>query len=145
MPLSRHLVGDLCHVHRNANRATLVGDGARDRLPDPPDRVGRHLDVAAIVELLDCAHEAEIAFLDQIEEVQGGLAGIGLAIELTRRKCALIIASRADLSSRCALPISPAAARNSAAGKPTHCSTADNALRKAAARSGLRRAGVLLP
>src|SRR5439155_214402 len=34
------LVDRLDHVHGDADRARLVGDGARDRLPDPPGRVG---------------------------------------------------------------------------------------------------------
>src|SRR2546426_132513 len=34
------LVDRLDHVHGDADRAGLVGDGARDRLADPPGRVG---------------------------------------------------------------------------------------------------------
>ena len=59
-----------------------------------------------------------------------------LAMEMTRRKWAFIIASRADLSSHRALPISLAAARNSGAGKPTRCSIADSSLRKSPKWSG---------
>ena len=62
------LVDRLDHVHRHADRAGLVGDAAGDRLPDPPRRVGRELVAAAPVELLDGAHQAEVALLDQVEE-----------------------------------------------------------------------------
>src|SRR5581483_6077064 len=47
------LVQLLDHVHRNADRARLVRDRARDGLPDPPGRVGRELVALAVVELLD--------------------------------------------------------------------------------------------
>ena len=62
------LVDRLDHVHGHADRARLVGDAARDRLADPPRRVGRELVAAAPVVLLDGAHEADVAFLDEVEE-----------------------------------------------------------------------------
>jgi hypothetical protein len=55
-------------VHRDADGARLVGDGARDGLPDPPGGVGRELVALAIVELLDRADEAQVALLDEVEE-----------------------------------------------------------------------------
>src|SRR4051812_20602814 len=55
-------------VHRDADRAGVVGDGALHRLADPPGRVGRELVAAAPVELLDGAVEAERALLDQVEK-----------------------------------------------------------------------------
>src|SRR3954449_11797170 len=64
------LVQLLDHVHGDADRARLVGDRARDRLPDPPGRVGRELVALAVVELLDGADEAEAALLDQVEEAE---------------------------------------------------------------------------
>src|SRR4029078_6343614 len=42
----RHVLGD-------ANHAALVGYGARDRLPDPPNGISRELDAMPIVVLLD--------------------------------------------------------------------------------------------
>ena len=62
------LVELLDHVHGDANRACLVRDRARDRLADPPRRVGRELEAAAVVELLDRSNETERALLDEVEE-----------------------------------------------------------------------------
>src|SRR5499426_547903 len=64
-----HDVADaLHHVHGEADGARLVGDRARDRLPDPPRGIGRELVATAILELIDRLHQADIAFLDQVEE-----------------------------------------------------------------------------
>src|SRR5687768_6936981 len=46
------LVHDFDHVHRDTNGARLVGNGPRDRLSNPPRRVGREFIPAAILELL---------------------------------------------------------------------------------------------
>src|SRR3954451_16948074 len=64
------LVELLDDVDRDADRARLVGQRTRDRLADPPGRVGRELEALAVVELLGGAHEAERALLDQVEERQ---------------------------------------------------------------------------
>jgi hypothetical protein len=45
-----------------------VGDGTGDRLADPPGRVGAEAEALAPVVLLDGAHEADIALLDQIQQ-----------------------------------------------------------------------------
>ena len=57
------------HMHRDADGARLVGDCARDRLPYPPCRIGRELEALAVIELLDRADQADIAFLDEIEQL----------------------------------------------------------------------------
>ncbi len=62
------LVDRLDHVHRDPDRARLVGDRAGDGLADPPGRVGGELVALRVVELLHGADEAEVAFLDQVEE-----------------------------------------------------------------------------
>ena len=62
------------HVHRNPNRAGLVGDRPRDRLANPPRGVGRKLVAAAIFVLVDRPHQAGIAFLNQVEEAQAAVA-----------------------------------------------------------------------
>ena len=67
------LVDRLDHVHRNADGARLVGDRAGDRLPDPPGRIGRELVAAAVLELVDRLHQADVAFLDEIEELQAAV------------------------------------------------------------------------
>src|SRR5213592_2287160 len=64
------LVQLLDHVHRDPDRPRLVRDRARDRLADPPRRVGRELVALAVVELLHGADQAERALLDQVEERQ---------------------------------------------------------------------------
>ena len=74
LPRGAHqLVDRLDHVHRNADRARLVGDRAGDRLADPPGGIGRELVAAAIFEFVDRLHQADIAFLDQIEELQAAV------------------------------------------------------------------------
>src|SRR5205085_10844985 len=60
-----------------ADRARLVGDGTRHRLPDPPCCVRRELVAALVLELLDRAHEADVAFLDEVEEAE---AAIGVTL-----------------------------------------------------------------
>src|SRR5205823_2071493 len=64
------LVQALDHVYGYADRTSLVGERARDRLADPPRRIGGELVAAAIVELLDRADQAERALLDQVEQRQ---------------------------------------------------------------------------
>ena len=72
-----HPVDLLDHVHRDADGAGLVGHGAGDGLADPPGGVGGELVALGVVELLDGADQAEVAFLDQVEE---GHAAAGVAL-----------------------------------------------------------------
>ena len=58
----------LDHVHRDADRAGLVRDGAGDGLTNPPGGVRRELVAAAIFVLVDRPHQAGVPFLDQVEE-----------------------------------------------------------------------------
>jgi hypothetical protein len=69
-----HAAHRLHHVHRDADRAALVGHRAGDRLPDPPGGVGAELEAAAVFELVDRPHQAGIAFLDEVEEGQAAVA-----------------------------------------------------------------------
>jgi len=69
-PLAMNFPCGLRHVPGDANHAAPVGHGACDRLPDPPNGIGRDLDATPIVVLFDRTHETEIAFLDKIEELQ---------------------------------------------------------------------------
>lgn len=57
-------------VHRKPDGAALVGDGPPDRLLDPLHGVGRELEALAVVEHLDRVHHADVALLDQVQEVQ---------------------------------------------------------------------------
>ena len=70
----RSLRHRLDHVDRDADRAGLVGDGPRDRLADPPGRVGAELVAAAILVLVHRPHQAGVAFLDQVQEAQAAVA-----------------------------------------------------------------------
>jgi hypothetical protein len=60
-------------VHRDADGARLVGDGAGDGLADPPGGVGGELVAAAVFELVHRLHQADVAFLDQVEELQAAV------------------------------------------------------------------------
>ena len=42
-------------------------------LADPPRRVGRELVAAAVFELVHRLHQADVAFLDQVEELQAAV------------------------------------------------------------------------
>src|SRR5690242_18343184 len=70
---AQELVHTLVHVNGNANGARLIGDGARDGLANPPSSVGRELVAAAVFELVGGAHETDVAFLDQIEQVEAAV------------------------------------------------------------------------
>ena len=67
------LVDGLDHVHRNTDGARLVGDGAGDGLTDPPRRVGRELVATAVLELVHRFHQADVAFLNEVEELQAAV------------------------------------------------------------------------
>jgi hypothetical protein len=58
----------LDHVHRDADGARLVGERAGDGLADPPRGVRAELEAAPVVELLDGAHQADVALLDEVEQ-----------------------------------------------------------------------------
>src|SRR5690606_35011003 len=78
--LLQHLTGDTVelvdrfdHVHRNPDGARLIRDGAGDGLPDPPGSVGGELVATTVLELVHRLHQADVAFLDQIEELQAAV------------------------------------------------------------------------
>src|SRR5215468_10456550 len=58
----------LRHVRRQANDARLIDDRARDGLPDPPGRIGREFIAAPPIELLDRPHQADVPFLNQVQD-----------------------------------------------------------------------------
>ncbi len=55
-------------MHWKADGATGVGNTARDGLADPPCCIRGELEAFTPVELFDGVHEAEVSFLDEIEE-----------------------------------------------------------------------------
>ena len=71
------LVDDFYHVHGDADGAGLVCHCAGDGLADPPGCVGGELEALGVVELFDGADEAEVAFLDEVEE-EHAAAGVAL-------------------------------------------------------------------
>gem|GEM_PF-6825741 len=63
------LVDGLHHVDGDADGAGLVGDGPGDGLADPPGGVGRELKALGEVELLHGLDQAQVALLDQVQEL----------------------------------------------------------------------------
>src|SRR5664280_1665544 len=70
---ANQLVNGLDHVHRNADGARLIGDCAGDGLANPPRRIGRELIAAAVFELVHGLHQADVALLNQVEELQAAI------------------------------------------------------------------------
>ncbi len=62
------------HVHRDTDRAGLVGDRPGDRLTDPPGRVGRELEATTVFILVHRPHQSRVALLDQIQKAQAAVA-----------------------------------------------------------------------
>src|SRR5215210_2806865 len=62
---SVQLLDDIC---RHSDRPPLVGERAREGLPDPPRRIRRELEPEAVIELLRGTAEADRPFLDQVQE-----------------------------------------------------------------------------
>src|SRR4051812_19959091 len=60
-------------MHRQTNRAPMVGNGACDRLADPPRRVCRELESTTELETIDRLHQSKVAFLDDVEERQAAI------------------------------------------------------------------------
>src|SRR3974377_2501433 len=68
LPRTRDLVDHLNHVNGYTDRARLILERATNRLPNPPSGVGRELEATSIFELIDCLHQADVAFLNQGED-----------------------------------------------------------------------------
>ena len=66
-------VDRLDHVHGNADGERLIGDRASDTLANLPGRVSGELVSAAPLEFIDCLHQADVAFLDQIQKLQAAV------------------------------------------------------------------------
>src|SRR5215467_9462033 len=63
------LVDNLNRVNGHTDGARLILKRAADRLPNPPSGVGRELETTSIFELVDGLHQADVAFLDQVEKL----------------------------------------------------------------------------
>src|SRR6516162_3283406 len=63
------LVDNLNHVNGYTDGARLILERATNRLPNPPSGVGREFEATSIFELVDGLHQANVAFLDQVEEL----------------------------------------------------------------------------
>src|SRR5208283_4709914 len=70
---ANQLVDGFDHVHRDANRARLIGDGAGNCLPNPTRGISRELIAAAVFELVDRFHQADVALLNQVEKLQSAI------------------------------------------------------------------------
>ena len=54
--------------------ARLVGNGTANGLADPPGRIRGELVAPTVFELVHCLHQADVALLNQIEELQSAIA-----------------------------------------------------------------------
>ena len=69
-PCAHQFVDRFDHMHRNADGARLIGNRTCDRLTDPPGGIGGKLIAAAIFKFIHRFHQANVAFLNQIKELQ---------------------------------------------------------------------------
>ena len=67
------LVDGFDHVHRDANRTRLISNCTSNRLPNPPRGIGGKFVAAAVFEFVDGFHQADVAFLNQVEELQAAV------------------------------------------------------------------------
>src|SRR5208283_1298274 len=58
------------HMHGNTDCSRLVGDRPRDRLPDPPSCIGAEFVSSLPFKLVHSLHEADVAFLNKVQELQ---------------------------------------------------------------------------
>src|ERR1700678_2838168 len=70
---SYQLVDRFDHVYRDANRTRLIGNGAGNRLPNPPRGIRGKFIATAVFELVHGFHQADVAFLNQVEELQSAV------------------------------------------------------------------------
>ena len=56
------------HMHRQTHCARLIHDGALNTLTNPPGGIGRKTETAFRLEFVNRPHQAQITFLNQIEQ-----------------------------------------------------------------------------
>ena len=66
-------VYDLDHMYGDTDSARLIGERTADRLADPPGGIGRELVAAPVFKFVDRLHEADVSFLDQVQELQAAV------------------------------------------------------------------------
>ncbi len=57
-------------MNRNTNCPGLISNRSRNSLANPPRGISRELISAAVLELINSLHQTDVAFLDQIQELQ---------------------------------------------------------------------------
>src|SRR5215813_12299180 len=67
---SNQLIDRLYHMYWNADCTCLIGNRAGNRLTNPPGGIGTEFVAALVLELIDGLHQANIAFLDQVEKLE---------------------------------------------------------------------------
>ena len=71
---ANQLVDDFDHVYRQPDGARLIGNRPADGLANPPRGIGGKLVAAPVLELVHRLHQADVAFLNQVEELQPAIA-----------------------------------------------------------------------
>ena len=69
-PASRDPVDGVHHMDRHPDEPRLISNRAGDRLANPPGRIGRELEAAAILEFFYGAHQPEVSLLNQVSNGQ---------------------------------------------------------------------------
>ena len=64
------LVDGLDHVYGNTDRPRLIGNRPGDGLANPPGGVGAELVAALVLELVHRLHQADVALLNQVQELE---------------------------------------------------------------------------
>ena len=59
---------------RESERTALIGQRVDDGLPNPPDRIGDELHVLARIETLGRLNQADVPFVDEVEERESAAA-----------------------------------------------------------------------
>jgi len=70
---AEQLIDLLDHVHGHPDRARLVGNGPANTLANPPGRVRGKFIASTPVKFIRAPHEADVAFLDQVQELQAAV------------------------------------------------------------------------
>ncbi len=65
------------HVNRESDRPSVVPQAPGDRLADPPGGIGGELETLAPVELFHSSDQAQVSFLDEVEEIEAA-SGVAL-------------------------------------------------------------------